>query len=143
MRTHVRFRSRLFDPLKPEEAQVNPGVYGEELAAWIHEHLGEHGLSAQDHFGEDWGWMVVFGRDFPAWIGCSNVDGETGQWLCFCEIHRGFLDRLLRRPLPVAARERTIRSLAALLASEPRITNVEWFSIHGRGGEYDHSPQPG
>lgn len=139
MRTHVRFRSSLFSPRKPEGQQANPGVYGEELAQWVHERIGAFGLAALDHFAEDWGWMVVFGRDFPAWIGCSNVGGERDQWLCFCEVHRGFSDRLLRRPAPVAEQERTIAALAALIASEPQITDVEWFSVEKSGQELDHA----
>ena len=142
MRTHVHFRSQLFRPVKPDDEQINPGVYGEELATWVREHIGAHGLPAQDHFGEDWGWMVVFGSDFPAWIGCGNVNGETDHWLCFCAVHRGVLDRLLRRPPETAALHRTVRALASLLGSEPRITDVEWFATDSRRREYDHGPAP-
>jgi hypothetical protein len=142
MRTHVRFRSQLFRPLKPEDEQVNPGVYGEELAKWVRENIGSHGVPAQDHFGEDWGWMVVFGRESPVWIGCGNVEDESDQWLCFCDVHRGFLDRLLGRPPATEALRRTVNALASLLASEPRITDVEWFSTDSRGREYDHGPAP-
>jgi hypothetical protein len=143
MRTHVRFRSELFRPLKPEDQQVNPGVYGEELAKWVRDRIGAHGLDAQDHFGEDWGWMVVFGRDFPGWIGCANVTGEDDQWLCFCQVHRSLTDRLLGRPVPTESLHKTITALPSTLASEPRISDFEWFSTDSRGGEYDHAPTPG
>ena len=142
MRTHVRFRSPLFRPLKPDDEQVNPGVYGEELSKWVHENIGAHGVVAQDHFGEDWGWMVVFGRESPGWIGCGNVDGEADQWLCFCNVHRGVFDRLLRRPAETATLQQLVRSLASLIASEHRITDVEWFSTDSRGREFDHGSAP-
>lgn len=118
---------------------MNPGVYGEELAEWVRKGIGKFGRPAQDHFGEDWGWMVVFGREYPAWIGCGNV-GDSEHWLCFCEVRRTITDRLLRRPGPVAARDQTVRALAALLASEPAIHDAEWFSVDSRGREFDHGP---
>lgn len=52
MRTHVRFRSELFPPRRPEAEQVNPGVYGEELAAWIRENIGAHGLPGRRPAGD-------------------------------------------------------------------------------------------
>ena len=140
MRTHVRFRSPLFRRKKPDEEQVNPGVYGEELASWIHEHIGTFGRPAADHFGEDWGWMVVFGRDYPAWIGCGNVAGEEEEWHCFCEARVAMMDRLLGRPGPQEARDTTVRALAALLATLDEISDVEWFSVDKRGHEHDHAP---
>lgn len=138
MRTHVRFRCTLFAPQKPDGEQVNPGVYGEELADWVRRGIGKYGRPAQDCFAEDWGWMVVFGRDYPASIGCGNVE-DSEHWLCFCEVRLTVFDRFLRRPGPLAARDQTTRALQALIASEPRIHEAEWFSVDSRGREFDHS----
>lgn len=35
MKTSVAFDSDLFQPFLPESAQVNPKVYGAELAFWL------------------------------------------------------------------------------------------------------------
>jgi hypothetical protein len=86
MRTHVRFRSGLFNPTKPEEEQTNPGVYGEELSKWLFDNLPHHGIKTADYFSEDWGWVVnLESPKFPVWIGCSNEgwEGEKTRWICF------------------------------------------------------------
>jgi hypothetical protein len=73
IRTHVRFRSGLFNPLEPEEQQTNPGVYGEELSKWIFDNLPHHGMKTTEWVAEDWGRVVnLESRKFPVWIGCSN-----------------------------------------------------------------------
>lgn len=142
MRTHVRFKTTQFAPLKPEEQQVNPGVYGEELAKWIYDHIGKYGVEAVDYFGEDWGWTVVFGREFPIWIGCGNVYGETDEWLCFCEMSRSFKDRLFRKPPPNDELKKTIHALSSLIGSNETISDIEWFTVDNRGQESNYSPQP-
>ncbi len=141
MRTYVRFKSSLFKPIKPEEEQVNPYVYGEELAQWIFKNIGKHGPQAKDFFGEDWGWMVVFGSKYPAWIGCGNVYGSDNEWLCFCEPVRSFTDRILRRPLPKEL-SALVMALDKLIRSEPGISDVEWLMMDKRGRESDHGNKP-
>jgi len=142
MRTHIRFKSSKFEPLKPEEEQVNPQVYGEELAKWVYDHIGSHGLEAADYFDEDWGWMVVFGQDFPVWIGCGNVGGSKTEWLCFCETYRKLTDKILRRPLPVKELEKTVVSLFSLIKSEPEIYDIECFDINKKQQEINHGKEP-
>jgi hypothetical protein len=44
MDTSVEFRSPLFTPFLSEDAQVNPGVYGAELAFWLAQRLAAIGI---------------------------------------------------------------------------------------------------
>jgi hypothetical protein len=73
MSTHMRFRSGLFNPTKPEEEQTNPGVYGEELSEWLFDNLPHYGTKTTNYFSEDWGLVVnLESPKFPVWISCSN-----------------------------------------------------------------------
>ena len=142
MRTNIRFKSTKFAPLKPEEEQVNPETYGEELAKWVHDNIGSYGLKAASYFDEDWGWMVVFGRDFPVWIGCGNVGGSKNEWMCFCEVYRSFKDRLFRKPLPEKELKQTVEALYSLIQSEPEISEIECFETDKRGQEFNYGSIP-
>lgn len=44
MNIEVTFKSDLFKPFLPEEAQVNPNCYGAELAYWLAQKLAENGF---------------------------------------------------------------------------------------------------
>ncbi|NYE60008.1 hypothetical protein FHW58_001160 [Duganella sp. 1224] len=79
----VEFRSIQFAPLLPDEAQVNPGVYGAELAFWLSTFLAGLGVITSYPQHEDWGWYVDYTTDSGAEfaIHCGNVDGSKDQWL--------------------------------------------------------------
>lgn len=142
MRTNIRFKSTKFFPLKPEDEQVNPQVYGEELAMWIVDNIARHGLPDADYLDEDWGWRVFFGKDFPIWIACGNVDGTKTEWLCFCVYDQSFFDRILRKPPPTKEMEKTVKALYELLRSEPEITEIECFEVDKRQQEQNHASAP-
>ncbi|HSW27782.1 MAG TPA: hypothetical protein VLJ62_33820, partial [Burkholderiaceae bacterium] len=71
-------------PFLPEEAQVNPGAYGYELAHWLSSELMEAGVSTSYPLSEDWGWFIEYiGGEAEFMIGCGSqaVEGEgyTGE----------------------------------------------------------------
>jgi hypothetical protein len=79
----VEFRSKDFVPFLPDEAQVNPEVYGAELAFWLSASLAGRGVVTSYPQSEDWGWYIEFftdsGSEFA--IHCCNVDGSKDRWL--------------------------------------------------------------
>src|SRR5262245_29293448 len=48
-------RSERFSPVLPDESQVNPGVYGAELAFWLCAELAALGVITSYPVSEDWG----------------------------------------------------------------------------------------
>lgn len=145
MRDHVRFVSDLFSPRRPEDEQVNPGRYGEELATWLIEQLRRTGASAAGPYEEDWGWLVELtwnGQRFS--LPCGNMDFSRTEWLIWIQPHRGLLNRLLRRNHAEATAELAL-ALHAILKSEPRISELEWFAVDPRLQglqEHDHAAEP-
>jgi hypothetical protein len=53
METSVDFESQMFRPYLSEEAQVNPGVFGAELAFWLSRQLAQRGVTTSYPRHED------------------------------------------------------------------------------------------
>ena len=101
------FRSTKFD-LEPDEADdINPGIFGHQLASWLKGRLEEHGYAVEPVILEDWGRCLMCSRDpFMLWIGVGNVASdeihetppkESIVWHCFVEAEVPFLKRLFKK----------------------------------------------
>jgi hypothetical protein len=89
----IEFTSGAFLPREPEEQQVNPGLYGKELAMWLVQALAERGVAVGEPIGEDWGWLCIHTAEANnVWIGCGSLsepgEGYSGKaidWSIFVE----------------------------------------------------------
>ena len=66
MREVARFRSRRFLPVLPEASQVEPGVYGAELAFWLAEKLARQGVVTRYPVAGEGCWNAPWGRALPS-----------------------------------------------------------------------------
>ncbi len=126
MALSVEFDSDLFTPFLPEEAQVNPAVYGAELAFWLARGLAESGVATSYPDHEDWGWYLEYraADDGVYWLCCANRDGAKDRWRCFVEPRpRGLFGRGRAK---AGGEEPLVRSLKRLLGNEPAIRNIHW-----------------
>lgn len=130
MKTHVEFRSDLFPPYPNEEDEINPGCWGKRLAEFIHNGLKERGFDVLEPFAEDWGWMVEIRNDaFPIWIGCGNIDGDDGGFLCFIEPSKPYVRKFLFKKISTEVDVGKVQAaLDSVLSSEPSIKEVRWSS---------------
>ena len=78
----VEFRTSAFRPFLPDDSQVNPGVYGAELAFWLARELASRSVLTSYPQAEDWGWFLEYrtpdGAEFA--LHCGNVYGEPDKW---------------------------------------------------------------
>ena len=77
--SRIEFSSTRFLPYLPESCQVNPGVYGFELATWLSRKLAEAGFPTSYPTNEDWGWYIEYVEDEAAYLigcGCAAQEGE-------------------------------------------------------------------
>lgn len=77
--SRIEFSSTRFLPYLPESCQVNPGVYGFELATWLSRKLAEAGFPTSYPTNEDWGWYIEYVEDEAAYLigcGCEAQEGE-------------------------------------------------------------------
>ena len=83
LRDIAEFRSTRFAPVLPDDAQVNPQVYGAELAFWLCTELAKRGVMTSYPDFEDWGWFIEYsppsGSEFA--VHCGNVGGSKDHWL--------------------------------------------------------------
>jgi len=127
-----RFTSTLFEIEHGEDAQLNPGRYGRQLALWLGAQFAAHGY-APEIIAEDWGYCVMLSRDpFLLWVGCGNME-ETGidastdavVWHCFAAAEASLLQRLFRKPQTHGALQKLQADLYAVLNDEPAIALFE------------------
>jgi hypothetical protein len=123
----VRFRSERFRPVLPEERQVNPEVYGAELAFWLGAALAKEGVVTSYPNSEDWGWFIEYfddsGAEFA--IHCYNVEGSKDDWLLSL---RPYGRKLFGRDKPpIALAEPLLQGIRTVLEKEASITDLEWL----------------
>jgi hypothetical protein len=131
-----RFKSALFEIEPREDEEINPRMYGRQLAAWLKSQLELRGYTVEPVIAEDWGRCLMCRREpFLLWVGCGNeVDYTTAQpgdpppakedvvWVCFAEAEIPLWKRLFKRPDTSAALARLDSDLNGILAAQAGIT---------------------
>jgi len=127
METEVEFTSAVFEPILPENSQVNPECYGAELAWWLCQRLAANGMPTSYPNFEDWGWFLEYiVADSEYWLCCGNVDGTKTRWLIYLKAHAKGMFGRNRTPIEGAAPLLTV--LREVLDQSDEITDVEWRS---------------
>ena len=128
MDNNVSFKSALFQPILPEDSQVNPGRYGAELAYWLCRELAKIGVFTSYPNYEDWGWFIEYstpeGDEF--WLCCGNIDGTADEWLCYLKP----LGKKLfgRSKAPIEKAQPLMEGLRRVLENTKDIHNIEWWT---------------
>jgi hypothetical protein len=128
MKTTVDFDSPLFTPYLPDECQLNPTVYGAELAFWLSRKLAEQGVITSYPFFEDWGWFIEYigAHDDEYWLCCANRGDAKDQWRCLLDPKaKNFFGRhsaSLENAAPL------LTALKTVLENEPEIRHISWSS---------------
>jgi hypothetical protein len=127
LRDIVEFRSSRFTPVLPEESQVNPQVYGAELAYWLCSQLAKRGVITSYPINEDWGWFIEYitdtGSEFA--IHCGNVGGAKDHWLLSLRRHGRKMFGRDKPPYSEAAP--VIDGIRALVNGVSDLSSVQWL----------------
>jgi hypothetical protein len=126
METNVEFDSVLFTPYLPEDSQVNPRVYGAELAFWLSRKLAERGVVTSYPNFEDWGWLLEYSTevDDEYRLCCGNRDGASDKWQCFLMPRaKSFFGR---NKASLANAAPLMSALRQILENEKSIYNIAW-----------------
>ncbi|PZQ32000.1 MAG: hypothetical protein DI562_04305 [Stenotrophomonas acidaminiphila] len=137
---HVyRFTSNLFEVEPGEDEEINPRMYGRQLAGWLKARLDQRGQQVECIVAEDWGRCLMIGREeFALWVGCgSSPDYDTAKqgdppppkesivWHCFAEAELTAWQRLVKRLDATHALEKLDCDLREILSNEPAIQLFE------------------
>jgi len=122
------FQSTLFEIERGEDDEINPGIYGRQLSAWLRQKLESRGHAIEDVINEDWGRCLMMQRSpFALWVGVSS-EGEPGDdlvWHCFAVTEGGLKMRLFGKKNEIeTTRERLDASLREILEGEAAIRLV-------------------
>ena len=123
----AEFRSSRFSPILPEDSQVNPGVYGAELAYWLCTELAKRGIVTGYPIAEDWGWFIEYSGEGDAQfaVHCGNVTGSADHWLLSLRPFRRGL--FWRNAPPLSSALPLIEGIEASLQAEESITDLIWL----------------
>ncbi len=125
------FTAPSLGPRLPEDCQVNPGVFGAELAYWLATELAARGIATSYPESEDWGWYIEYrsehGAEFA--VHCGNVDESREQWALHL---RAFGRKWFGRDKPSASvAQPLIDGIETLLRESPEVTDLEWLAPRG------------
>jgi hypothetical protein len=148
MRTLVVFHSDAFNTTRPGEHHLNPGSYGDDVAAWLRDELARRGFpSPRPPDQEDFGWYFTFraggiDHDFVVGFRPGSAEGD-GEWIGWVERRYGLIGSLLGRRQRGVAPEATSAIHAALTGSR-RVRDVRWHDpkAFGAGREDDGAETP-
>ena len=130
------FRSTRFEVEPGEDEEINPGIYGKQLAEWLKARLEERGYKVEPIIHEDWGRCLMCSRQpFLLWVGCANMTSlsassdappskEQLTWHCFATAEVFFWKKLFRKIETEPAVAKLHADLGVILAAEPSITLV-------------------
>jgi hypothetical protein len=127
------FTSHLFAVEPGEDDEVNPGIYGKQLATCLKGQLESRGYVVEPIIAEDWGRCLMLSRDpFLLWVGCGNVQRHAAEgvasseliWHCFPAVDVPFFKRLFGKSDTSAALARLDEALRSILGQHPAITMV-------------------
>lgn len=133
------FKSSKFEIESGEDNEINPRMYGRQLAIWLKSRLEQRGYSVEDIINEDWGRCLMCSRKpFMLGVGCGSAADysaatpdtapplkENVVWHCFVTAEVFFWKRLFQKIDTAPALAKLHADLAQILASEPEITLVE------------------
>jgi len=132
------FKSSKFELELGEDEEINPGIYGRQLANWLKVRLEECGYPKVEMVEEDWGRCVVCAwRPFALWVGCGNMTDAKGPksaelprkedivWHCFIGADVFPWTRLFSKVRPESVIAKLNEDLRRILAAEPQIQLVD------------------
>jgi hypothetical protein len=132
------FKSSKFEIEPGEDEEINPHIYGRQLATWLKARLEESGYTVEDIINEDWGRCLMCATvPFMLWVGCGNVtdfdappedvppNKEDIVWHCFVTAEVFFWRRLIKKIDTEPAVAKLHADLGRILAAEPEITLVD------------------
>ena len=120
------FVSDQFVPFLPEESQVNPEVYGAELAWWLASELARRNVFTSYPEYEDWGWYLTLVTDTGSefMLACGNVVGTRNRWTLML---RRFPKKLFGRGKPSFEEAGPLLSaLHEAVHSAGSLSDLEW-----------------
>jgi hypothetical protein len=127
MKARVSFKSSYF-PVEPgEDEDINPGVFGKALAAWVADKLRERGVGVEKIVEEDFGRLVMVQRKpFMLWVGCANAENSTTDWQLFLAAEVGPLRRIFQRVDPTSSFSELMAHVRAIVEQIPGVSAIEW-----------------
>ena len=127
MRDIVEFEAEMFARVLPEDSQVNPQVYGAELAYWLCADLQKSGVTTSYPEYEDWGWYIEYftesGSEFA--IHCYNIEGSKNHWLLSLRRHAR---KLFGRDKPAYSEaNELIEAVRESIQSTAEPSSIKWL----------------
>ena len=134
-----RFKSSLFSIEPGEDEDINPRVYGRELAIWLKAQLERKGYEVEPIIIEDWGRCLMCSRTpYMLWVACGSTPdysntqpgdpapaNEDVTWYCFPVAETSLLQRIFKRVDTSAGLVKLGTDLGEILSGNSEIKFVD------------------
>ena len=132
------FKSSKFEIEPGEDEEINPGVYGRQLAHWLKQKLEEKGYAVEYVVNQERGRCLLCSRNpFILWVGCGSMKYSEGVgkqpvspskeqivWRCFVVAEVPHFLRFFRKVDTAPAVAKLYSDLGEILCAEPEVVFV-------------------
>lgn len=129
----AEFSSDAFSPFLPDECQVNPQVYGAELAFWLSRALAGNGIVTSYPEYEDWGWYIEYLTESESEfaVHCGNVGESSSRWLL--SLRRYGRKIFGRDKPPYSEASDLVTSIKRCLETSESVADMVWMYAELKG----------
>jgi len=119
------FESPAFTVTPGEDAQTNPGLYGNSLAQWLAERLRASDVPVDTVIAEDFGWCIPVGsKPHALYVACASTGGRQNQWQVFVFAESGLLARMFGQDSSTDSVASLFATVSSLLESAPTVSGL-------------------
>lgn len=121
----IFFKSDSFPEREEEEDVINPGLFGQALAEYLHENLKKAGFPVEEIGSEDFGMYVpITNKDLRIYIYCVNEYETTNEFRLDFEPNTHTITKWFKKIDTRPVMEPLITAVLKILADDPRISEV-------------------
>jgi len=120
---HVRSARFAIEP--GEDTEVNPGIYGRQIAEWLAGQLSARGWHVTGTIAEDFGRLVgVKHQKFHAYVACANGHDGEQSWQVFTFVEGGGFRGMFAKAEKAEIANRLFDDVERILRADPPTIDV-------------------
>ena len=123
----IFIKSDSFPEREEEEDVINPGLFGQALAEYLHDNLKKAGFPVEDIGSEDFGMYVpITNKDFRIYIYCVNEYETTNEFRIDFDPTNHTLTKWFKKIDTRPVMEPLIQAVTEILRNDPSVTEIRF-----------------
>src|SRR5689334_9001633 len=119
---HLICESSAFPPVRGEDDETNPGIFGRAFTEWLADRLRSESYEVKRLVAEDFGRLIeVTHPGCKLYAAVSSTDDSATEWRVFAFSEFGLLAKLKGSPGSADAVTKLMATLKSILTQHPEI----------------------